>query len=271
MYPAFRASWIKLRRPSLLWSTYGAVAAVIALITAVTFLTASTGPTAGQAQGSGPGRQIGGLTVGALSGAEGLLKGLTGGATLLGVIALAVAAAAIAGEYSTGTLRTLLIRRPQRLRLLTGMWAAVATFAVGAALVAAVASAATALLLAGGQGVDTTAWFTADGWTTSLRSVGEVALATAGYATLGSALGVLMRAPVAAVALSIAWLLPIEGILSGTVDGSARWLPGQLLAAVASNGTAGVALGTALITATGYLVVAAVAAGASFARRDVTA
>ena len=80
-----------------------------------------------------------------------------------------------------------------------------------------------------------------------------------------------MRASIPAVAVGFGWLFLVETIIAGTVDGSARWLPGQLLSAIASNGTAEVTLAAALVTAGGYLLVSAAAAATSFVRRDVTA
>lgn len=267
MYGSFLAAWTKLRRPALLWGTYAATAAVTALVTTLTFVFAEATPAATD----GPPRPGGGATVESLSQASGLLAGLSGGVSLFGIIALCVAAAAVAGEYTTGTLRNMLIRQPHRSRWLAGTWAAIVTFTVGSVLVAAVVAAGLASALASGQGVDTATWFTADGLTDSLRTVGEVALAAAGYATLGGALGILMRASIPAVAVGFGWLFLVETIIAGTVDGSARWLPGQLLSAIASNGTAEVTLAAALVTAGGYLLVSAGAAATSFVRRDVTA
>jgi ABC-2 type transport system permease protein len=270
MTGSFLAAWTKLRRPALLWGTYGATAAVTALFTTLTFVFASDGTSTAQQNGPNgpPGSST---TIASLSQTSGLMHGLSSSLTIFGIIALCVAAAAFASEYTTGTLRNLLIREPHRLRLLGGIWAAVVTFTVGAVLVATVVAGVVAASLAGGQGVDTSAWYTADGLSTSLRTIGDVALAAAGYATLGSALGVLLRASIPAVAIGFGWLFVGELIVSATVDGTSRWLPGQLLSAVATNGTASVTFGAALLTVGAYLVVAATAAGASFVRRDVTA
>lgn len=260
------ATWTKLRRPALLGGTYGAIALVSALVTSLVFLTAGELVTAAP---GGP--RPGGTTLAALAEPSGLLAGLTTSVSLLGVIALSVAAATFAGEYTTGTLRNLLIRQPRRARLLGGMWGAVASFTLGAVVIAAFVSAGTAVALAGGQGIDTSAWFTADGLAESLRSLVLVSAAVVGFATFGAILGVLLRGPVLAVALGIAWLLPVETILVGTLDGAARWLPGQLLSAVAGNGTADVTLGAAAVTVGAYLVAAAAGTTAAFVRRDVTA
>jgi ABC-type transport system involved in multi-copper enzyme maturation permease subunit len=271
MFPAFLASWTKLRRPALLWGTYGALAILSALITTLIFMNAGqTAVTATQGGPGGPPGQ-GTTTLATLAGSNGLLTGLSSSVMLIGVVALCVAASQIAGEYSQGTLRNLLIRRPQRLELLGGTWAALVTFMAGAVAVAAVTSGVVALIAAQARGIDTTAWFGSDGVTTSLNTLGEVALAIAGYTTLGAALGSILRAPVVAVAVAIGWLLPIEQILSSVIDGSSRWLPGSLLTAVASGGTATVAFGAALMTTVAYLAVAMGTAGFLFKRRDVTA
>ena len=272
MFPAFLASWTKLRRPALLWGTYGALAVLSGLITTLIFVNAGASALASPRGGPGggpPGQ--GTATLASLAESSGLLNGLSSSVMLIGVVALCVAASQMAGEYTQGTLRTLLIRRPQRLQLLGGTWAALVTFMTGAVALAAVASGVTALVAAQAKGIDTSAWFGSDGLASSLQTLGESALAIVGYTTLGAALGSILRAPVVAVAVAIGWLLPIEGILSSVVDGSARWLPGSLLSAVASGGTTTVALGAALVTTAAYLAAAMGAAGVLFKRRDVTA
>ncbi len=274
MIGTFLAGWTKLRRPALLWGTYGATAAVTALVTTlvVTFAEPAASVVADQGPGGGPPGPAGlATTTESLAAASGLLEGLSAAVGVFGIIALCVAAATFAGEFTTGTLRNLLVREPRRLRLLVGTWAAVATFTVGAVLVAAVVAAGLSSLLAGGQGIDTDLWYTGHGLVGSLETVGQVALSAVGYATLGAALGVLLRTPIPAVAIGIGWLFLVETIVVGTVDGSNEWLPGQLLSAVASGGTETVTLVAALLTVGAYLVVSTGAAATSFVRRDVTA
>ena len=270
MFPALLASWTKLRRPALFWGTYGALAVVSVLITTLIFVNASESAVAPRGGPAGPPGQ-GTTTLAELAGSNGLLTGLSSSVMLIGVVALCVAASQMAGEYTQGTLRNLLIRRPQRLQLLGGTWAALVTFMAGAVAVAAIASAVTALTAAQAKGIDTSAWFSGDGRISALQTLGEIAVAIAGYTTLGAALGSILRAPVVAVAVAIGWLLPIEQILGSVIDGSDRWLPGSLLTTIASGGTATVALGAALVTTATYLAVAMGAAGVLFKRRDVTA
>lgn len=268
MFPAFLASWTKLRRPALLWGTYGALAVVSSLITTLLFVNAGTAaPEAPPTEGP-PGMAV---SLASLSQSTGLMAGLSVSVFLIGIVALCVAAAQMAGEYTQGTLRTLLIRRPQRLQLLGGTWAALVSFMTGAVAAAAVGAGATALMAAQARGIDTTAWFSSAGATSTLQTLGEAGLAIAGYTTLGAALGSILRAPVVAVAVGVGWLVAIEQILAAVLDGADRWLPGSLLTTVASGGTATLALGAAVATVAAYLVVAMGAAGVMFKRRDVTA
>jgi ABC-2 type transport system permease protein len=262
MTGSFLATWIRLRRPAMLGGTYAAVAAAAALFTTLIVVNA------GSADARGPGE---GVTLAMLSAADGLVAPFAMSVNFIGVIAVAVAAATFAGEYTSGTIRSLLIRQPHRLRLLFGTLAAVVTFALGSVLAGAVTGAVTSAALAGGQGVDTSLWYTADGWAAAAGTLGRMALAVAGFAIIGSVLGVLLRAPVAAVAIGVAWLLPLENILAGSVDGSARWLPGQLLEAISRGGTDDVTAAAATVTAAAFLAVALAATAATFARRDVTA
>ncbi|MDQ1538253.1 MAG: type transport system permease protein [Actinomycetota bacterium] len=266
MFPSFLASWTKLRRPALLWGTYGALAVISALITTLIFVNAGN-PAA--AQGGGPPRAV--TTLASLAEPGGLLAGLRISVSLIGIVALCVAAAQMAGEYTQGTMRTLLIRRPQRLQLLGGTWGALVIFMTGAVAVAAAVAGGAGLVAAQLKGIDTSAWFSGDGVESSLKSLGEGALAVAGYTTLGAALGSILRAPVVAVAVGIGWLIAIEGILASVIDGISRWLPGSMLTAISSGGTPTVALGAAVLTAAAYLVVAMGVAGALFQRRDITA
>ena len=263
MFRMFRSTWITLRRPGMLLGTYGAIAAITAIITGVIFLNAST-----VADDRGPDA---GVTLQSLASGSGFLQGLTSSVLFLGLISLCVAAAQVAVGYSSGTLRNLLIRQPKRLRLLAGQWAATISFTLGAVALAAVVAAAAGVSFAGVKGIDTSAWFTAGALGDSARSLGEVLLASAGFATLGAALGSVLRSSVAAISVGAAWVMAIENILAATIGGADRWLPGQLLSAVADGGTSTVTLTTAATTSIVYLLMAAVVTGALFRRRDVTA
>lgn len=262
---AFRSEWVKLRRPSLLVATYAAIAGVAILITILAFALA------GHHFRGGRGARRTVETLAQLAQADALGKAFSGFASLLGIIALSVAGAQMASEYSVGTLRNLLIRQPRRLVLLAGKFVAVLTFSALAVLLACAVGVATAFVMAHVRGISTAAWTSSAGLADSAKAFGEVVLAVCGYTTLGMIIGSLLRSPGAAIAVGLAYILPFELILSATVSGSDKWLPGQLLSAISAGGTTDVSLHTAILRALFYLVVLGGAAAALFARRDVTA
>ena len=257
MTRSFLSEWIKLRRPGMILGGAGTIVGFAILTVVLTLTTASATPT----DQEGPG---GGLTLAQLATADGLASILASAATFIGVVALSVFAISIASEYSQGTLRNLLVRQPRRARLLAGKTLALASFTTLAVLVAGVAAVAVALLVAPTQDISTSAWFTSAGWTALGAGLGNLLLATLGWGLLGT-----LRAPAAAVGVGLAYALPGELLVTAAWSDGARWLPGQLLDALAQGGTAAVTYGSAGLLLALYGVVAMVAGTTLFARRDV--
>jgi ABC-2 type transport system permease protein len=264
MTAAFAAEWLRLRRPTTLLVVFGA-GALVAILTTVVAIAGATG-TDGGAQSQGPGLP----TVAELTSSGGSVAGLASAGELLGAIALVVCAGTIAADYSQGTWRNLLVRQPGRLRLLAGKWLALLGLVGMSGVVATVAAVMAALAAAPSQGIDAAAWTSSSGLAEIASAAGNTALAMAGYGTVGAALAILLRTPVAAIGVGLAWLIPGEAILSAAVDGADRWLPGQLLAAVIDGGNDTVAYGTALLTLAAYLLVTATCCAWLFRRRDIT-
>jgi ABC-type transport system involved in multi-copper enzyme maturation permease subunit len=261
-FSAFRSEWIKLRRPTLLLGTYGAIAAVTALLTILTF--ARAGHHARFARAAF-------ISLAALAAPDGIVHAFTRGATLLGIIALAVAGAQLASEYSLGTLHNLLIRQLRRPILLAGKYLAVLSFMIGAVVLACVVGGVAAFVMAHVRGIPTAAWTSSAGLHQIGQALGDVALSVCGYATLGMVFGIVFRSPVAAITIGIVYILPFESILSATVSGSDRWLPGQLLDAIAQGGTSDIGFATALVTGLLYLVGLSLVGLVLFTVMDVTA
>ena len=95
-------------------------------------------------------------------------------------------------------------------------------------------------------------------------------LASVGYGVLGTAFG-------GAAALArrwrsgsaVAYVLPVEAIVVGVIwSNGDRWLPGQLLSALAHGGTSSTSYSRALLLVALYAVVVAAATLVLFARRD---
>lgn len=255
---------LKLRRPALLWGTLGAVAASSALVNYIIFAVLDE---PGMEDDGRPGAEL--ATRAALQTSRGIAVGFGASAGLLGVVALSIFAAQTALEYSNGTLRNLLVRQPRRLQLLVGKFISMVIFAALIAIVAAVVSVATASLVAPYFEVNTEAWFTDEGWIKVWQTLVNTLVSMIGYGTLGMSLGLLFRSPITSIALGLAWLLPLEGILSGLVDGAIRWLPGALLSTIAAGGIAQVSYQRALLLSGMYVAIAGAIAAISFRRRDV--
>ena len=256
---AFRSQWVKLRRPTLLATAYAGLTAVSGLFTVLVFLRAS--------------RARGGhfITLQQLAQPNGLARGLSRAALLLGVVAFGVAAAQIAFDYSLGTLRQLLVRQPRRVVFLAGTATAILSFLAGAVLCAGAGGALAAMVMAHVKHVPTTAWTSPSGLADLARALGDVALAVMGYGILGMLAGLLLRSPASAVVVGFVYLLPVEGILGAVVRNADRWLPGLQMAAISSGGTGNVTFSHALVVGAAYAALAAVAGMMLFARRDITA
>jgi ABC-type transport system involved in multi-copper enzyme maturation permease subunit len=256
-WAAFTSEWTKLRRPTLFWSTFLGLAAAASLFVVLVFSQASTN---------------GGIvSLRQLAQPNGLVIGVARAAMLLGVVAFGIAASQVASEYSLGTLRQALVRQPRRAVLLAGKMLGVVTFLLLALCFAAVVALLAAVVAAHSRGVPAGAWFTGTGLGDLFRELGDLILAVIGYSVLGMALGQFVRSAVFAVIIGFAWLIAVENIVTRIVPGTAPWLPGQSVMAVASGGAEGVSYGHGLIVGAVYLVAAITAAIAVFLRSDITA
>jgi ABC-2 type transport system permease protein len=256
MTAAFASEWIKLRRRGM----YAALGAVVALSGLIMLM--------GITHAGGEGRHSF-ISLADLASANGFafMVRHTGG--LLSVIALGVYASVFASEFSQGTMRNLLLRQPRRLRLLAGKYLAMLTATAGALLAALAVCIPVGILAAGSKNVPTARWWTSTGLSNLAHTEINLFLACVGYGTIGVLLGMVMRSPVAAIGTGLAYLLPIEGIISAVINGATRWLPGQLLDALASGGNDNVTYHAAAMTLAVYAIIAAAVTGVMFTRRDV--
>jgi ABC-2 type transport system permease protein len=257
IWAAFTSEWTKLRRPTLLLSTFLGLAFAASLFVILMF---------SQATANG-----GLVTLHQLAQPNGLVIGVARASMLLGVVAFGIAASQVASEYSLGTLRQLLVRQPRRAVLLAGKMLGTVTFLVLALCFAAVVALIVAVAAAQTRHVPTSAWFTGTGLGDLFRELGDLALATIGYSILGMALGQFVRSAVFAVIIGFAWLVAVENIITRIVPSTEQWLPGASITAVASGGAEGVDYAHGMILGAVYVVVAIIAAMTVFLRNDVTA
>jgi ABC-2 type transport system permease protein len=137
-------------------------------------------------------------------------------------------------------------------------------------VVACVIAGAAGVIAASAYGYATSAWFTAQGSAALASAVGNLAVAAVGWSLFGTVLAVAFRAPAAAIGVGVAYALPVEAILEGVADGISRWLPGELLTALAVGGNDAAGYGAALATVAAYAALAAGWALWTFQRTDVT-
>jgi ABC-2 type transport system permease protein len=256
---SFRSEWVKLKRRNLLVGTYAGLAVAASLFAILLFA---------QANAAGGG-DLPSLTQ--LAQPNGLIHGVNRAAVLLGVVAFGIAASQIAGEYSLGTLRQLLVRQPRRAVLLAGKFLAVVVFMLGAVIFASVVATVAAFVMAHARHVPTAAWTSSAGIIDLTRALGDLLLATIGFTVFGLVVGLLFRSSVTAIIVGFAYLLPFEAVITRIAPHTASWLPGQLLQDIAVGGVATAGFAHSLTLSVVYVALAGAVATAVFLRKDVTA
>ncbi len=254
---AFRSELIKLGR----WSVLGGGIAMIAAVVGWSYLVMGQIKMAGKA----------------LPTAQGLITLLGGAQPLLIAIAIIAVTANIAAEWAQGTLRNLLVREPGRLRLLAGKMTALLLFVTLSAALALLAGAGITLLAAPSHGIATAPWTSSDGVNAFFSFFGNELLGLLGVSLLGMFIAVLTRSLSAAVGISLAYVLVVEGLVEAVWPAGAQWFPVHLfgyLQGTASHMGYGLPpmgynadLIAALLWMAGFIVVSAVL----FRLRDVNA
>jgi len=191
-------------------------------------------------------------------------------AGLAAILTLLFGIVAVAGEYRHGSITDTFLSCPGRRRVITAKMAVYGVTGAAAGLV----SSAVAV------GV-TAAWWAAKGGRLQLSgrdtwlTLGGGLAACFAFAVIGVGLGALVRNLAGAVALALAWIALVEGIVGQLIgSGLARWLPLHASEALDRTDLGGPTRllpqwGGGLVLL-GYAVVFAVAAILTTLRRDVT-
>ncbi len=266
MTSVVRGELTKLTRRRVLVGAAAAAAVFAAVATVTLFLAAEPAGPVGPASAA-QGRAV---TLDELARAGGATRAFATGASFAGLFAFVTFIANVAGEFSQGTFRTLLMRQPGRVRLLAGKTAALLLFAAGVLVVAEVLTIVASTAVAPSQDVPTAEWFGLAGVGEAAAHYGTTFSAVTGWALLGTALGAIVRSTPVALGIGIAWAGPFEHILQNAWSTASRWFPGLLLEALAVGGTTDVSHLRAAVMIATYVVVAAGGATLLFVRRDVT-
>jgi ABC-2 type transport system permease protein len=261
MIRAFRAELARLvRRRTILYTMAGSL---IFAVAGALIVLASVKPARETSSGT--------PSIETLSGAGGGSEVFRFALAFAGTLIFVVFIGMTALEFSRGTVRTMLLRQPQRLRLLTGRLLAMLSFAAATLAFVEVAMWIVARFRAPGIGISTSDWISVNGLGAAASDYGMVLLWMTGYAVLGTAVGLLVRSVPLALGIGIAWAGPFEHLVQNAWDPATKIFPGLLLEVVGQGGTAEVSLDRALLTAAGYAVLAGIVTAIVFARRDVTA
>jgi ABC-2 type transport system permease protein len=184
---------------------------------------------------------------------------------LAAIMSLVIGILVTAGEYRHGTIADTFLSVPRRTPVV------VAKLWIGffAGVLAGILSSLTALVTA-------VIWYSAKGLSfdvtsaSVVRSLIGIVLWHAMYATIGVALGALLRSQAVAIVLAVIWIFVAETAVAQLVVSVGRWLPATAARGLGYSSDSGLLpqLGAGFVLA-GWAAVAAVAAIAVTKRRDV--
>jgi ABC-2 type transport system permease protein len=262
MIRTFKAELVKLRRRRVAIGVAVSALAFAAIASTAVFLSATAAGEPGSERGA---------TVESLAQAGGATEAFSIGVSFAGILVFVLFIANVAGEFSQGTFRTLLMRQPRRPGLLVGKMAALLVFAAGVLALAEILTVGASAALAPTQDVSTASWFGVDALGEAAENYATALFGVAAWASLGMALAIFVRSIPVALAIGIVWSGPFEHLLEDAWTAAGQWFPGLLLEALAAGGTADVSSTRALTLVALYVAAAVTAATIVFARRDVTA
>ena len=258
MIAAYRSEWIKLMRRGMFLTA--------ALMCGVAALGAGIGVTRARATGAPDG-----FSVAALARPDGFLQLMGRASDILLIFAIGAVATAVAFEYQHGTLRNLLVRQPDRLRLLAGKLAAITTWLAATLVVATGAALVAALATAPSRGIDTSVWFSGSGVGDTVGALAGAVGAGVCGGLIGAALGLIIRSVAPAIVAGVAWVLPVEALLVAAFTWLRPYLPGQAIGAISAGGNDVLPITHALATAAVWLVGLVGIGAVLFRTRDVAA
>ncbi len=236
----------------------------------VLFATVATIAVYAAARETGVATARGGTTLASLAAAGGGTEAFAVGASFVGFFVFVTFIALFATEFSGGTLRALLLRDPNRVRMITGKLAGALVVAAAAIAVTEVLSFGLSLALAPSKGIDTSAWFSLAGAGHAIGDFATVLAGVTGWAIFGTTLAVVFRSVPLALGVGFAWAGPFENIVADSWPTGYRVFPGRVLAAVIEGGSPEISLGRAIATSVVYVGIAAAATMTLLTRRDVT-
>jgi ABC-2 type transport system permease protein len=265
MIRSLRAEVLKLRRRSVVWAAAVILPGFALLATILGFVTAKDTATPGTSVVAGMN-----TTLNQLAQAGGLTQGFSNAATFVGILVFVLFLTSMTSEYGQGTLRVALTRQPHRAAMLAGKLLVLVGLTATALLFAEAVSAVASVVLAHARHVSTADWLTGTGLSRAAADYGNALLSAALFGAAGTALGVMLRSTMLALAVGLAWIGPFEHIVELSWSDAGRWFPGLLFDAVDLGGSEVTSYSRALVLSVASASVLLIASAISFVRRDVT-
>jgi ABC-type transport system involved in multi-copper enzyme maturation permease subunit len=235
MMRIIRSEWTKFLRPGQLLGSWGTMAGFVLLLTVLLLSNAKAGDVASPADQGQRGPPS--LSFSQFEVPAGGIFTFQATGQLLGIITLVIAAANVATEYSAGTLKMLLVREPRRPLLLGGKLVALALFSAAGITLALVLSVGVSAAIAAARGIETSAWWTGDGWSAIGQAYANVVLASWVWLLLGAMLAVVFRSGFPAIGVGIAYPILVEPLLSLVAADAVKYMPGRVLQTLVAGHT----------------------------------
>jgi hypothetical protein len=267
MITAFRSELVLLNRARM-WATASLIT-IAFTATATTLLMTTAQP--GAPGGALPGGDEG-IPLELLAGPGGATAAVSWATYGFGfLLLLAAFTSRIGNEFSSGTLRTALLHHPNRWSLIGGKTGALMAIATTLIIVGLATGALTAVLVAPGQGIDTSGWFGAEALRHTAADLIRTIAWAFGWALIATTLAVVARSVPIALGIGVMWFGPIENVIGEGQQFAQRWFPGLLLQQIVTpEAGSTVPTGTAVATLAAYGLATGIAISLFFKRLDVT-
>ena len=218
----------------------------------------------------GSGRDRAATTLASLTGTGGGTEAFAVGASFVGFLVFVTFIALIAGEFSGGTFRALLLRDPHRLRVIVGKLVGDAHRGGRHRRAGRGAHVRALARRRADEGHRDDRVVPASSLGAALTDYVTVFAGVAGWAIFGTTLAVIFRSVPLALGVGFAWAGPFENIVVDSWQTGYRFFPGQVLGSLIRGGTIELGIGRAGLTAALYTAIAAGVTLVLVSRRDVT-
>ena len=188
-------------------------------------------------------------------------------APFIGVLSLCIFASNTAQEYVFGTLKNLLIRQPNRIKLMIGKFLALSILLLFASALTSFVGSLVSFVQAKAHHIDTSHWNILS--KSFISNFANVYTSSLIYGLIGMLLAIIFRSSVAAISSGIIWTLAIETLFNFAGKAVLKWMPGANLANFGDGGSKELSYLHSAILISLYALISAFLILFLFNKRDV--